>query len=49
VAACFSKAALQRQTLQVYDDLLNSSLAVAFGRNLTGNEDFMSSSYRIPH
>ena len=47
-AACFSKAALQRQTLQVYDDLLNSRLSVVFGRNLTGNEDFMSTSHRIP-
>ncbi len=47
-ASRFSKLALQRHTLQVYDDLLNSMLRATFDRNLTGNEDFMSSLHRIP-
>jgi glycosyltransferase involved in cell wall biosynthesis len=38
VAALYSKQALQRQTLLVYDNLLDSALAPGFDRNLAANE-----------
>jgi len=38
VAALYSKQALQRQTLLVYDNLLDSALAPGFDRNLSANE-----------
>ncbi len=47
VAASFSKAALQRQTLAVYDNLLDSKLADAFNQNSSKYEDFMPSHSRI--
>jgi glycosyltransferase involved in cell wall biosynthesis len=47
VAASFSKAALQRQTLEVYDNLLDSKLVEAFNQKLSGDEDFMPSRSRI--
>jgi glycosyltransferase involved in cell wall biosynthesis len=48
VAAHFSKAALQRATLEVYDNLLDSKLAEAFNQNLSAHEDFMPLRSRIP-
>lgn len=48
VAARFSKVALQRETLAVYDNLLDSKLVDAFNQNLSGYEDFMPSHSRIP-
>jgi glycosyltransferase involved in cell wall biosynthesis len=48
VAARFSKAALQRETLAVYDNLLDSRLVQAFNQKLSENEDFMPSRSRIP-
>ncbi len=48
VAASFSKEVLQQHTLQVYDDLLRSSLATDFDRRSSENEDFMQSGGRIP-
>jgi glycosyltransferase involved in cell wall biosynthesis len=47
-AAAFSKQALQRQTLQVYDDLLGSSLTHDFGDNAARPEDSPPWSVRIP-
>ena len=47
VAAHFSKAALQRETLAVYDNLLDSKLAEAFNQKLSEYEDFMPSRFRI--
>jgi glycosyltransferase involved in cell wall biosynthesis len=47
-AAAFSKQALQRQTLQVYDDLLGSSLTHDFGDNVARPEDSPPWSVRIP-
>ncbi len=48
VAARFSKAALQRETLAIYDNLLDSKLAEAFNQKLSEYEDFMPSRRRIP-
>lgn len=48
VATHFSKVALQRETLAVYDNLLDSKLVDAFNQNLSGYEDFMPSHSRIP-
>ena len=47
VLARFSKTALQRATLGVYDNLLDSKLVEAFNQNLSGYEDFMPSRSRI--
>jgi glycosyltransferase involved in cell wall biosynthesis len=47
VAARFSKAALQRETLAVYDNLLDSKLVEAFNQKLAGYEDFMPFRPRI--
>jgi glycosyltransferase involved in cell wall biosynthesis len=47
-AAGFSKQALQRKTLQVYDDLLGSSLARDFGDKSARFEDSPPWSVRIP-
>jgi glycosyltransferase involved in cell wall biosynthesis len=47
VAARFSKAALQRETLENYDNLLDSKLAEAFIQKSSGYEDFMPSRSRI--
>ncbi len=48
VAARFSKTALQRDTLTVYDNLLDSTLVNAFDQKLSEYEDFMPSRRRIP-
>jgi hypothetical protein len=48
VAARFSKTALQRDTLAVYDNLLDSTLVDAFDQKLSEYEDFMPSRRRIP-
>jgi glycosyltransferase involved in cell wall biosynthesis len=47
VAVNFSKAALQRETLRVYDSLLDTELALTFQRFSSRHEDFMPSSARI--
>ena len=47
VTARFSKAELQRDTLAVYDNLLDSRLAEAFNQKLSESEDFMPSPARI--
>lgn len=44
----FSKAVLQRRTLEVYDKLLATKLAQGFDQKLWANEDFMPSVARIP-
>jgi glycosyltransferase involved in cell wall biosynthesis len=48
VTAHFSKAALQRATLEVYDNLLDSKLTEAFNQKLSAYEDFMPFRSRIP-
>jgi hypothetical protein len=47
VAANFSKTALQRSTLQVYDRLLDTALSPALERNLSDYEDSKPSPTRI--
>ena len=47
VIAHFSKSVLQRETLAVYDNLLDSKLEEAFNQKLSGYEDFMPSRSRI--
>jgi glycosyltransferase involved in cell wall biosynthesis len=48
VTTKFSKTALQRRTLHVYDNLLDSRLAARFDQNFIGDEDFMPLPTRIP-
>jgi glycosyltransferase involved in cell wall biosynthesis len=48
VAASFSKHALQRRTLEVYDDLLDSSMAADFGRKSSHDVVSRSWLHRIP-
>jgi glycosyltransferase involved in cell wall biosynthesis len=47
VAVNFSKAALQRETLRVYDSLLDTELALTFQGFSSQHEDFLQSSSRI--
>jgi glycosyltransferase involved in cell wall biosynthesis len=47
VARNFSKRALQRETLRVYDSLLDTEMALSFQRKSTEREDSMPSSSRI--
>ncbi|WP_088346115.1 MULTISPECIES: glycosyltransferase family 4 protein [Rhodomicrobium] len=47
-ATYFSKAQLQRRTLEVYDTLLATGLAQALDQKLWANEDSMPSRARIP-
>jgi glycosyltransferase involved in cell wall biosynthesis len=48
VAARFSKAALQRETLRVYDNLLSSKLTDGFDQNSPESEDFVPFCATIP-
>lgn len=47
VTVNFSKAALQRETLRVYDSLLDTELALTFQGFSSHHEDFLQSSSRI--
>lgn len=47
-AAHFSKQILQKQTLQVYDQLLAQTLSARFTERLSANEDFGPAFNRIP-